>query len=103
MYNEKLKTADTRTSSDLAPNVSTVENSLGCCALLAGAGSSGHCLEWPARPRARLQRLQQRRAHLGRLRELGLGLGLGTWIGIGTGITGYGKGRGRGRVGSGYL
>ena len=68
MYNEKLKTADTRTSSDLAPNVSTVENSLGCCALLAGAGSSGHCLEWPARPRARLQRLQQRHAHLGRLR-----------------------------------
>ena len=35
------------------------ENSLRCCALLAGAGSSGHCLEWPARPRARLQRLQQ--------------------------------------------
>ena len=45
-----------------------VENSLGCCALLAGAGSSGHCLEWPARPRAGLQRLQQRLAHLGRLK-----------------------------------
>ena len=44
------------------------ENSLRCCALLAGAGSSGHCLEWPARLRARLQRLQQRLAHLGRLR-----------------------------------
>jgi hypothetical protein len=28
-----------------------------CCALLASAGSPGHCCERPAQPRARLQRL----------------------------------------------